>query len=79
MNVNLSLGETVSSALNAIAESTGTDQINVIREALATYHFLVDNIQAGSKIILEHKDGKRESVTLPYENRIKNKQLNETR
>lgn len=59
-------------ALNAVAGMANTSPVNAIREALAIYHFLLEQSVNG-EVTIQTKDGKTQTAILPHMERLKNK------
>jgi predicted DNA-binding protein len=56
VKTSLNLPEAAVEALKLIAAKRGTTMAEVVRQAIATEKFLVDEVEKGSKILIEDKD-----------------------
>jgi predicted transcriptional regulator len=54
--VTVNLGDEVQAALNEIATKRGVSMTEALRQAIANEKFLQDEINQGSKILIEDKD-----------------------
>lgn len=64
--INLELGPNAFASLELLRESTeSSSQVEAVRLALQTFHKLVDEAQAGGKIIVERKDGSKLEIIIP--------------
>lgn len=54
--VTVNLGDEVQAALNEIATKRGISMTEALRQAIANEKFLQDEINQGSKILIEDKD-----------------------
>jgi predicted transcriptional regulator len=56
VKTSLNLPEAAVRALKEIAERRGTTMAEVVRQAIATEKFLVDEVEKGNKILIEDQD-----------------------
>ncbi len=56
VKTSLNLPEAAVEALKLIAAKRGTTMAEVVRQAIATEKFLVDEVEKGNKILIEDKD-----------------------
>lgn len=64
VKVTVNLPRKVVEALEEIANAKGITKTEALRRAISTEKFLVDEVEAGNKILLEGKDRKLREVML---------------
>lgn len=63
-NVNVKLRPNTMHSLNRLAELTQTNRTQALVNALAVMEIVADTIKAGGTVVLQHKNGSKETLTL---------------